>query len=49
MKTKNLNIIIVLGLVATIGILVAQLLWTKDSFNQEKIAKEASVSYVLKK
>ena len=36
MKTKNLNIIIVLGLVATIGILVAQLLWTKESFNLEE-------------
>lgn len=36
MKTKNLNIIIVLGLVATIGILVAQLLWTKEAFNLEE-------------
>lgn len=36
MKTKNLNIIIVLGLVATIGILIAQLLWTKEAFNIEE-------------
>ncbi len=36
MKTKKLNIIIVLGLVATIGILIAQLLWTKESFNLEE-------------
>ena len=36
MKTKNLNIIILLGLVATIGILIAQLLWTKEAFNLEE-------------
>lgn len=36
MKTKNLNIIIVLGLVATVGILIAQLLWTKEAFNLEE-------------
>lgn len=36
MKTKNLNIIIVLGLIATIGILFAQLLWTKEAFNLEE-------------
>ena len=36
MKTKNLNIIIVLGLVATIGILIAQLLWTKEAFTIEE-------------
>lgn len=36
MKTKKLNIIIVLGLVATIGILIAQLLWTKEAFNLEE-------------
>lgn len=36
MKTKNLNIIIVLGLVATVGILIAQLLWTKQAFNLEE-------------
>jgi two-component system phosphate regulon sensor histidine kinase PhoR len=36
MKTKKLNIVIALGLVATIGILVAQLLWTKEAFNLEE-------------
>ncbi|WP_395043040.1 histidine kinase dimerization/phospho-acceptor domain-containing protein [Flavobacterium sp.] len=36
MKTKNLNIIIVLGLIATIGILIVQLLWTKEAFNLEE-------------
>lgn len=33
---KKLNIIIVLGLIATIGILIAQLLWTKEAFNLEE-------------
>ncbi len=33
---KKLNIIIVLGLIATIGILIAQLLWTKEAFNIEE-------------
>ena len=36
MNTKNLNIIIVLGLVATIGILIAQLLWTREAFTVEE-------------
>ncbi len=36
MKTKKLNLIIVLGLVATIGILIAQLLWTKEAFSLEE-------------
>lgn len=36
MKTKNLNSIIILGLIATIGILIAQLLWTKEAFNLEE-------------
>jgi len=36
LKTNKLNIIIVLGLVATIGILIAQLLWTKEAFNLEE-------------
>jgi two-component system phosphate regulon sensor histidine kinase PhoR len=36
LKTKNLNIIIILGLIATIGILIAQLLWTKEAFNLEE-------------
>lgn len=36
MKFNRLNSIIVLGLVAIIGILVAQLLWTKEAFNLEE-------------
>ncbi len=36
MKTKKLNIVIVLGLFATIGILIAQLLWTKEAFTLEE-------------
>lgn len=36
MKTVRLNIIIVLGLVAIIGILIAQLLWTRQAFNIEQ-------------
>ena len=36
MKLNKLNIIIVLGLVAIIGILVAQLLWTKQAYNLEE-------------
>ncbi len=46
MKTKNLNIIIVLGLVATIGILIAQLLWTKEAFHLEekKFSQKANIA-----
>ncbi|RXR18427.1 HAMP domain-containing histidine kinase [Flavobacterium amnicola] len=36
MKANKLNSIIVLGLVATIGILIVQLLWTKEAFNLEE-------------
>lgn len=36
MKKNKLNIIILLGLVATIGILIAQLLWTKQAFSIEE-------------
>ena len=36
MKKNKLNIIIVIGLIATIGILVAQLLWTKQAFSLEE-------------
>ncbi|RZJ31165.1 MAG: HAMP domain-containing histidine kinase [Flavobacterium sp.] len=36
MKINKLNSIIALGLVAIIGILVAQLLWTKEAFNIEE-------------
>lgn len=46
MKTKKLNIIIVLGLIATIGILIAQLLWTKEAFNLEekKFSQKAHIA-----
>lgn len=36
MKANKLNSIIALGLVATIGILIVQLLWTKEAFNLEE-------------
>ena len=36
MKLNKLNSIIVLGLVAIIGILIAQLLWTKEAYNFEE-------------
>lgn len=36
MKVKKLNIIIVLGLIATVGILIAQLFWIKETFNIEE-------------
>ncbi|NMR35865.1 HAMP domain-containing histidine kinase [Chryseobacterium aquaticum] len=35
MEIKKLNIIITIGLVAIIGILVAQLLWTRQAYNLE--------------
>ncbi|WP_312075329.1 HAMP domain-containing sensor histidine kinase [Chryseobacterium sp.] len=35
MEIKRLNIIISLGLVAIIGILIAQLMWTKQAYNLE--------------
>lgn len=35
MEIKKLNIIISLGLVAIVGILIAQLLWTKQAYNLE--------------
>ena len=36
MNLKKLNFVIVIGLFATIGILVAQLLWTKQAFSLEE-------------
>lgn len=36
MKINKLNSIIILGLIAIIGILVAQLLWTKEAFTLEQ-------------
>lgn len=46
MKINKLNIIIVLGLVAIIGILVAQLLWTKEAFSLEekKFSQKAHIA-----
>ena len=36
MKISKLNTVIILGLIATIGILIAQLLWTKQAFTLEE-------------
>ena len=36
MKLTKLNSIIILGLFAIIGILIAQLLWTKEAFSIEE-------------
>ena len=46
MKTNKLNTIIVLGLIATIGILIAQLLWTKQAFTLEerKFSQKAHIA-----
>jgi two-component system phosphate regulon sensor histidine kinase PhoR len=46
LKIKKLNSIIVLGLVATIGILIAQLLWTKEAFNieEKKFSQKAHIA-----
>nr|WP_294933841.1 HAMP domain-containing sensor histidine kinase [uncultured Flavobacterium sp.] len=46
MKINKLNTIIVLGLVAIIGILVAQLLWTKQAFTLEekKFSQKAHIA-----
>lgn len=46
LKIKRLNIIILLGLVATIGILIAQLVWTFQAYKLEerKFAQKANVA-----
>lgn len=46
MKVSKLNSIIILGLVAIIGILVAQLLWTRQSYNleQKKFSQMAHIA-----
>ena len=46
MKINKLNIIILLGLAAIIGILIAQLLWTKQAFNLEekKFSQKAHIA-----
>ncbi|MCL9805763.1 HAMP domain-containing histidine kinase [Flavobacterium amniphilum] len=48
MKIKKLNSIIVLGLVATIGILIAQLLWTKEAFSieEQKFSQKAHIALI---
>jgi hypothetical protein len=35
-KAKKINFIIILGLIAIVGILAAQLVWTKQAFNLEE-------------
>lgn len=46
MKINKLNSVILLGLVAIIGILVAQLLWTRQAFNLEekKFSQKAHIA-----
>ncbi len=46
MKINKLNSIIVLGLIAIIGILVAQLLWTKEAYSieEKKFSQKANVA-----
>jgi len=46
LKINKLNSIILLGLVAIISILVAQLLWTKEAFNleQKKLSQKAHIA-----
>jgi two-component system phosphate regulon sensor histidine kinase PhoR len=46
LKTNKLNTVIVLGLIATIGILIAQLLWTKQAFTLEekKFSQKAHIA-----
>jgi two-component system phosphate regulon sensor histidine kinase PhoR len=46
LKLNKLNVIIVLGLIAIIGILVAQLLWTREAYTLEekKFSQRAHVS-----
>lgn len=46
MKINKLNSIIILGLIAIIGILVAQLLWTKEAFTleQKKLSQKTHIA-----
>ena len=46
MKINKLNSIILLGLIAIISILVAQLLWTKEAFTleQKKLSQKANIA-----
>ncbi|WP_332453596.1 HAMP domain-containing sensor histidine kinase [Chryseobacterium aquaticum] len=47
MEIKKLNIIITIGLVAIIGILVAQLLWTRQAYNLENRKFNQKVNIAL--
>lgn len=47
MKFNKLNSIIILGLVAIIGILIAQLLWTRQAYNLEEIKFSQKVHVAL--
>ncbi|KUJ50335.1 sensor histidine kinase [Chryseobacterium sp. JAH] len=47
MEIKKLNIIITLGLVAIIGILIAQLLWTRQAYNLEDTKFNQKVNIAL--
>ena len=46
MKINRLNSIIVIGLIAIIGILLAQLLWTKEAFRieEKKFSQKAHIA-----
>src|SRR6476660_8624130 len=46
MKLNRLNSVIILGLIAIIGILVAQLLWTKQAYNfeEKKFSQKAHIA-----
>ncbi|HEU0137649.1 MAG TPA: HAMP domain-containing sensor histidine kinase [Flavobacterium sp.] len=47
MKFNRLNSIIVLGLIAIIGILIAQLLWTRQAYNLEEVKFSQKVHVAL--
>ena len=47
MKITRLNSIIVLGLIAIVGILVAQLLWTRQAYNFEEVKFTQKVHVAL--
>jgi two-component system phosphate regulon sensor histidine kinase PhoR len=47
MEIKKLNIIITLGFVAIIGILIAQLLWTRQAYNLENKKFDQKVNIAL--
>lgn len=47
MEIKKLNIIITLGLIAIIGILIAQLLWTRQAYNLEDQKFNQTVNIAL--